>query len=63
LLASNQSVQMKFSIFGIMTASQYSVFYDDFGKFREPSVEGLLKSDSEGANENLPFFVCQVEYF
>jgi len=46
-----------------MTASQYSVFYDDFGKFREPSVEGLLKSDSEGANENLPFFVCQVEYF
>jgi len=39
-----------------MTASQYSEFYDDFGKFREPPIEGLL-INSEGANENLPFFV------
>jgi len=42
-----------------MTASQYSVFYNDFGKFRRLPVEGLLvKNESEGANENLPFFVC-----
>lgn len=39
-----------------MPASQYSVFYNYFGKFRRLPVEGLLKSDSEGANGSLPFF-------
>jgi len=41
-----------------MLGNQYSVFCNDFGKFRRLPVEGLFcKNESEGANVNLPFFV------
>jgi len=43
-----------------MLGDQYSVFCNDFRKFREPPLEGLLLKNSrncEGANESLSFFV------
>jgi hypothetical protein len=52
----------RFSIFvlSIMIKSQYLKFYNHFGKFREPPVEGVWGKNSEngeGANGSLPFFV------
>jgi len=47
-----------------MLESQYSVFCNYFGKFREPPIEGLLLKNSksgEGANGSLPFFVWRKE--
>jgi hypothetical protein len=52
----------RFSIFvlSIMIKSQYLKFYNHFGKFREPPVEGLLLKNygkGGGASGSLPFFV------
>jgi len=36
------------------------MFYSDFGRLREPPIDGLFFKNSrngEWANENLPFFV------
>jgi len=44
-----------------MTKSQYFKLYNYSRKFREPPVEGLFFQNiknCEGANENLPFFIC-----
>jgi len=44
-----------------MYKSQYLAFYNYFGKHRKPPPEGLFGENlknCEGANENLPFFVC-----
>jgi hypothetical protein len=56
------SSKSEFSIFRneIMVKSRYFKFYNYFGKFREPPVEGLWGKNfenGEGANESLPFFV------
>jgi len=54
-------VKIIYILIKIMFRNQYLLFYNDFRKFREPPTEGLLKN-SEGANENLPFFVgCNKE--
>jgi hypothetical protein len=43
-----------------MFRGQYLMFYNYFGKFREPPVEGLLLKNygkGGGASGSLPFFV------
>jgi len=47
-----------------MNKNQYVEYYNDLGKFKELHVEGLFcKNESEGANGNLPFFVCNWIYY